>query len=87
MLVIVGVYIEELLLVGGYEKYFDAIPLVYIFALMGVLRTVAALMPQLLNAVGQARLNFFYSLFSSVLMPWPFSSAGSSRWKGWSGPR
>jgi hypothetical protein len=72
----------ELLLVGGYEKYFDAISLVYIFALMGVLRTVAALVPQLLNAVGQAQLNFFYSLFSSVLMPVAFLIGGQFSLEG-----
>lgn len=76
VLVIVGVHIEELLLVGGYEKYFDAIPLVYIFTFIGVLRAVGALIPQLLNAVGQARLNFFYAVFSSVLMPVAFIVGG-----------
>jgi O-antigen/teichoic acid export membrane protein len=76
VLVIIGVHIEELLVVGGYEKYFDAIPLVYIFSLVGVLRSVAALVPQLLNAVGQARLNFFYAIFSSLLMPAAFLVGG-----------
>lgn len=76
VLVIIGVHIEELLAVGGYEKYLDAIPLIYIFSIVGVLRSVAALMPQLLNAVGQARLNFFYSIFSSILMPIAFYVGG-----------
>lgn len=72
VLVIIAVYIEDLLLVGGYQKYFDAIPLVHIFALVGILRSVTPLVPQLLNAVGQARLNFFYSLANSILMPIAF---------------
>lgn len=76
LLVIIAVHIEELLVVGGYEKYFDAIPLVYIFAIVGVFRSVAALIPQLLNAVGQARLNFFYAIFSSILMPAAFLVGG-----------
>jgi len=44
--------------------------------LVGVFRSVAALVPQLLNAVGQARLNFFYAIFSSVLMPVAFFVGG-----------
>lgn len=76
VLVVIGVHIQDLLVVGGYEKYFDAIPLVYVFALVGVFRSVAALIPQLLNAVGQARLNFFYAIFSSVLMPVAFFIGG-----------
>ncbi|MCS3679170.1 O-antigen/teichoic acid export membrane protein [Salinibacter ruber] len=76
VLVIIAVHIEELLVVGGYEKYFDAIPLVYIFSFVGVFRAVAALVPQLLNAVGQARLNFFYAILSSILMPLAFLVGG-----------
>ncbi len=76
VLVVIGVHIQELLVVGGYEKYFDAVPLVYVFVLVGVFRSVAALVPQLLNAVGQARLNFFYAIFSSVLMPVAFFVGG-----------
>jgi O-antigen/teichoic acid export membrane protein len=72
VLVIIAVYIEDLLVVGGYQKYFDAIPLVRIFVLVGLLRAVSPLIPQLLNAVGQARLNFFYSLSTSILMPLAF---------------
>lgn len=72
VLVVIAVYIESLLVVGGYEKYFDAIPLVHIFAVVGLLRSVSALVPQLLNAVGEARLNFFYSLANSLLMPAAF---------------
>lgn len=72
VLVIIAVYIESLLVVGGYQKYFDAIPLVHIFALVGLFRSVSALVPQLLNAVGEARRNFFYSLANSFLMPTAF---------------
>lgn len=76
VLIVVAVHIEELLIIGGYQKYFDAIPLVYIFTVIGVLRAIASLIPQLLNAVGQARLNFFYAAFSSVLMPGAFLVGG-----------
>jgi O-antigen/teichoic acid export membrane protein len=72
VLVIIAVYIGDLLVVGGYQKYFDAIPLVRIFVLVGLLRAVSPLIPQLLNAVGQARLNFFYSLSNAILMPLAF---------------
>lgn len=72
VLVIVAVYIGDLLVVGGYEKYLDAVPLVHVFALVGVLRCVSPIVPQLLNAMGQARLNFYYQLASAVVLPLAF---------------
>lgn len=72
VLVIVAVYAGDLLVVGGYEKYLDAVPLIHVFALIGVLRCVSPIVPQLLNAMGQARLNFYYSLSNSILMPIAF---------------
>jgi O-antigen/teichoic acid export membrane protein len=50
----------------------DAVPLVQVFALFSVLRAVSPLVPQLLNAMGNARLNFFYSLSNSLIMPAAF---------------
>jgi O-antigen/teichoic acid export membrane protein len=72
VLVIVAVYAGDLLVVGGYEKYLDAVPLIRVFALIGVLRCVSPIVPQLLNAVGRAQLNFYYSLSNSILMPIAF---------------
>lgn len=71
-LVVIGVYIDELLVLGGYDQYLGAVPLIRIFAVVAVLRTVSPIVPQLLNAVGQARLNFFYSLSNVIIMPAAF---------------
>ncbi len=72
VLVIVAVYIGDLLVIGGYEKYLDAVPLVHVFAFIGVVRCVTPIVPQLLNAMGQARLNFYYQVASAVLLPAAF---------------
>lgn len=72
MLIAVGLYVDEVLQVGDYAKYMDAVPLVQVFALFSVLRAVSPLVPQLLNAMGNARLNFFYSLSNSLIMPAAF---------------
>ncbi|HKL89467.1 MAG TPA: lipopolysaccharide biosynthesis protein [Salinibacter sp.] len=69
VLVVVAVFIDDLLVIGGYEKYLDAVPLIHVFALIGVVRCVTPLVPQLLNAMGQARLNFYYQLASAALLP------------------
>ena len=72
LLVVIGLYIDEILTAGGYEKYLGAVPLVQVLAAVGVLRAVSPLVPRLLNAVGQARLNFYYSLSNAIFMPLAF---------------
>ena len=72
VMILVGLYIQDLLMLGGYDEYLAAVPLIRIFAVVGIIRSVSPLVPQLLNAVGQARLNFFYSLSNSILMPLAF---------------
>lgn len=72
VLVIVAVYVGDLLVLGGYDQYLDAVPLVHVFALIGVIRCVTPIVPQLLNAMGQARLNFHYQAASAVLLPIAF---------------
>lgn len=72
VLVVVAVYIGDLLVLGGYDQYLDAIPLIHVFALIGVVRCVTPIVPQLLNAMGEARLNFYYQAASAVLLPAAF---------------
>lgn len=72
VLVVVALYIGAVLEMGGYEQWLGAVPLIYVFALVGVIHTVSPLVPQLLNAVGEARLNFFYSLSNAIFMPVAF---------------
>lgn len=76
VLVVIGLYIGDVLVLGGYNQYIDSIPLVHIFCIVGIFRAVAALVPQLLNAVGKARLNFFYALASAIAMPLAFYLGG-----------
>ncbi len=72
VLIVVAVYIEDLLLLGGYDEWMDAVPLIHIFTAVALLRTISTLVPQLLNALGQARLNFYYSLSNVFIMPSAF---------------
>jgi len=72
LLVIIVVYIDWILVVGGYEKWLDAVPIAYIFAGVGVVRSISPLIPQLLNALGQAKKNFIYSLCMAIGMPLSF---------------
>jgi len=71
-LILVAIYIEDLLLLGGYTEWLDAVPLVHLFAAVAILRTISPIIPQLLNALGQARLNFYYSLSNAIIMPIAF---------------
>ena len=72
VVVLVCVHVEDALLVAGYTQWLEAVPLVRVIALSSLFLCVAPLVPQLLNAVGQARLNFFYSAAASVFMPAAF---------------
>jgi teichuronic acid exporter len=57
-------------------EYMGAVPLIWLFAPMGLLKTITPLVSQLLNAVGQARLSFLYSLTCAVVMPVLFVVGG-----------
>jgi O-antigen/teichoic acid export membrane protein len=72
LLIIITVFIDEILLLGGYEEYMGAVPLIQLLAATAILRTVSPLVPQLLNALGEARLNFYYSLSNAIIMPVAF---------------
>lgn len=63
---------EDLLALLGYEQWLAAVPLIRIFCVVALARTVIPLVPQVLNALGEARLNFLYSLTLSVVMPVSF---------------
>jgi O-antigen/teichoic acid export membrane protein len=72
LLVVMVIFLDPILHLLDYHQWYGAVPLVYLFAALGVIRSVAPLVPQLLNAVGRARQNFFYSLACSILMPIAF---------------
>lgn len=72
VLITIALFIDEILVLADYTEWLDAIPLVQLLAASAILRTVAPLVPQLLNAVGQAKLNFYYSLSNAIIMPIAF---------------
>ncbi len=72
ILLVIAVFVDWLLEIGGYDQYMGAVSLVRILAFVGLVRCVAPLVPQLLNAVDKAKLNFMYSLATAVVMPVAF---------------
>lgn len=72
ILLVVALYVDEILLFAGYNEYLEAVPLIQLLAASSILKTVSPLVPQLLNAVGQAKLNFYYSLSNVIIMPAAF---------------
>ncbi len=76
LLLTIALYIDWILEVGGYDEWLGAVPLIHVFAGFGLLRCVIPLVPQLLNAVGQARQNFYFNLIGAVLLPLAFIVGG-----------
>lgn len=72
ILVIIGLFIEDLLVFVGYNEWLGAVPLIKLLAISAIFRAVSPLVPQLLNAVGKAKLNFYYSLSNAFIMPLAF---------------
>lgn len=72
VLIAVAVFIGWGFEVGGYEQWLPAVPIVWIFAGLGLIRCVSPLVPQLLNALGRSDRNFAYSLTTAVVMPVAF---------------
>lgn len=72
VLLAVAVFIDWGLQVGGYTQWLASVPIARIFAVTGILHCVSPLVPQLLNAVGLARKNFYYSLATAIVMPLAF---------------
>jgi O-antigen/teichoic acid export membrane protein len=72
LLVVVAVYIDETLILFDYQQWRPAVPLIRTFAVVGLMQAVAPIVPQMLNAVGRARNNFWYSVATAVVMPAAF---------------
>jgi O-antigen/teichoic acid export membrane protein len=72
VLITLAVHVEWILEVFGFDQWLEAVPLVRIMAVIGLLRCVTPLLPQLLNAAGLSRLNFFYSLVCAIVLPVAF---------------
>ncbi len=72
VLILIALFIEDILVLINFDEWLDAVPLIQLMVAASILRTVSPLIPQLLNAVGKAKLNFYYSLSNAILMPLAF---------------
>ena len=76
------VHMGDLLVAIGYDQWLDAVPLVRLFAVVGVLRAVLPILPQVLNALGHSRLVFVYACVLSVVLPIAFLIGARSGFEG-----
>jgi teichuronic acid exporter len=71
-LVIVALFSDWVIISLGYEKWVSAVPMIRMFCIIGFLRCIFPLIPQLLNALGHSNLNLRYSALCAVSMPFAF---------------
>ena len=69
VMIIVGTYIDWFLPLVGYEKWMDAVPFMRIFVIVGIVQCLITLLPKLINAKGQARFVFYFTLTNAILLP------------------
>jgi len=75
LMIIIGTYADWILILTGYSKWLEAVPYMRIFVLVGIFQCLITLLPKLLNAKGQAKLNFYYTMVNAVLLPLGFLAA------------
>lgn len=71
-LIVAAVFSDRIMQVLGYDKWLAAVPIIRMFCIIGLLRCVTPLIPQLLNALGHSKLNFYYSALCASVMPLAF---------------
>lgn len=69
VMIIVGTYIDWFLPLVGYEKWLDAVPYMRIFVIVGIVQCLITLLPKLINAKGEARFVFYFTLANAILLP------------------
>jgi O-antigen/teichoic acid export membrane protein len=72
VMVVIGAYVDWFLPIVGYEKWMDAVPYMRIFVVVGIFQCLVTLLPKLINAKGQARFNFYYTIANAILLPVSF---------------
>lgn len=72
----------DLLTAMGLTQWLDAVPLIRMFAVIGLIRSVLPILPQVLNALGHSRLVLIYSLVLSVVLPSSFLIGALSGFEG-----
>jgi len=69
VMVIIGTYIDWFLPLVGYEKWMDAVPYMRIFVIVGIMQCLITLLPNLINAKGEARFVFNFTIGNAILLP------------------
>ena len=69
VMVIIGVYIDWFLPLVGYEKWMPAVPYMRIFVIVGIIQCLVTLLPNLINAKGEARFIFYFTTANAILLP------------------
>jgi len=72
LMIIIGTYADWMLELTGYQKWLDAVPYMRIFVMVGIFQCLITLLPKLLNAKGQAKLNFYYTAVNALILPLGF---------------
>ena len=72
IMIIIGTYADWILELTGYQKWLGAVPYMRIFVMVGIFQCLITLLPKLLNAKGQAKLNFYYTAVNALLLPLGF---------------
>lgn len=69
VMVIIGIYIDWFLPLVGYEKWMPAVPYMRIFVIVGIFQCLITLLPNLINAKGEARFIFYFTAANAILLP------------------
>ncbi len=75
-------FTEPVLLSLGYDQWLPAVPLVRLFAVIGLLRSVLPLLGSVINAYGEARYMLIYALVLSLTLPIAFIIGGLIAFEG-----
>lgn len=82
VLAFIFTFIEPVLTAIGYDKWLPAVPLVRLFAVIGLLRGLLPLLSSVINAYGEARYIFVYAVVLSILLPVAFVIGGLIAFEG-----
>ncbi len=72
LLAFVVVHVDQVLVALEYTEWLPAVGLIRLFAIAGLLKSVLPIVFALLNALGDARFVFFYTVTLAVLLPISF---------------
>ncbi len=73
---------EPVLASLGYTQWMPAVPLVRLFAVIGLLRAVLPLLGTVITACGEARYMLFYTIALSIVLPVAFVTGGLIAFEG-----